>query len=462
MKKLNWNKLPDLKVKGTIWEKDAVDSKVDLNTSELEALFGAQGSGSGGGVSASGKAKPEPKETKPAAVTVIDPKRAQSVNLVLAKLVQARLDQPTVIRALVEGDLTMLDNAKMPIPDVLNLLLNTLPSPDEVQLLDDCHEPRQSMGDVEQWMLMLKEKVPQFQARTTALVARSSFSESYGEKYRIVSTVLETAKQIKSSKALVRLLQQTLAIGNYLNGTSRNGGAYGFKLNVLTDLASCKTTDGKSTLLHYLAKNTAKMGTGGAPLIDTVKKELSAMDAPLRFEWAAVSAEVDILSSSVRRIETLVASDKVAAFTASMGTFLQEAKAKMDALSKMKAEVNQLCLDLGTWFAEQKVDKEPEKFFALIGTFVKTLENADKYNREAVERDEKQRKRQETAAKEAEEAKNRPKKSAQATAAVVDEASFRTALASRRRFVEDLEAGIAEGRVQRHRASVAADGMVGL
>lgn len=356
----------------------------------------------------------------------------------------------------------MLDNAKMPIPDVLNLLLNTLPSSDEVQLLDDCHEPRQSMGDVEQWMLMLKEKVPQFQARTTALVARSSFSESYGEKYRIVSTVLETAKQIKSSKALVRLLQQTLAIGNYLNGTSRNGGAYGFKLNVLTDLASCKTTDGKSTLLHYLAKNTAKMGTGGAPLIDTVKKELSAMDAPLRFEWAAVSAEVDILSSSVRRIETLVASDKVAAFTASMGTFLQEAKAKMDALSKMKAEVNQLCLDLGTWFAEQKVDKEPEKFFALIGTFVKTLENADKYNREAVERDEKQRKRQETAAKEAEEAKNRPKKSAQATAAVVDEASFRTALASRRRFVEDLEAGIAEGRVQRHRASVAADGMVGL
>ena len=40
--------------------------------------------------------------------------------------------------------------------------------------------------------------------------------------------------QVRHSKALKTVLRQVLRLGNYLNGDSARGGAYGFKL---TDLA---------------------------------------------------------------------------------------------------------------------------------------------------------------------------------------------------------------------------------
>ncbi len=43
-----------------------------------------------------------------------------------------------------------------------------------------------------------------------------------------------------------------MANGNYLNGTSARGGAYGFKIDVLEKLGDVKTTDGKKNFLIYL------------------------------------------------------------------------------------------------------------------------------------------------------------------------------------------------------------------
>ncbi len=59
---------------------------------------------------------------------------------------------------------------------------------------------------------------------------------------------------IKKCTKLPRLLEIILAVGNYLNGTGPRGGAYGFKLEVLTKLADTKTADNKSTLLHYIVR----------------------------------------------------------------------------------------------------------------------------------------------------------------------------------------------------------------
>lgn len=57
------------------------------------------------------------------------------------------------------------------------------------------------------------------------------------------------AKLITFSPLPSPLLSPT---GNYMNGESKRGGAWGFKLEVLPKLADTKTLDNKSTLLHYL------------------------------------------------------------------------------------------------------------------------------------------------------------------------------------------------------------------
>lgn len=47
-------------------------------------------------------------------------------------------------------------------------------------------------------------------------------------------------------------MQYVLAVGNYLNGQSARGGAYGFKMDMLEKIAEVKSTDNKKNLLMYV------------------------------------------------------------------------------------------------------------------------------------------------------------------------------------------------------------------
>jgi len=46
---------------------------------------------------------------------------------------------------------------------------------------------------------------------------------------------------VRQSKALKTVLRQVLRLGNYLNGDSARGGAYGFKLTDLAKLVQVKS-----------------------------------------------------------------------------------------------------------------------------------------------------------------------------------------------------------------------------
>ena len=70
------------------------------------------------------------------------------------------------------------------------------------------------------------------------------------------------------------ILKYTLAVGNYLNGTSLKGGAHGFKIDILEKLAEIKNTDSKSTVLQYvLEKATAEKGNFNQKLVLEEKEE---------------------------------------------------------------------------------------------------------------------------------------------------------------------------------------------
>jgi len=445
MRKLNWIKVGDLKIKGTVWEEKAIDTSVSIDIDELEALFGSQPAATGSSLSLT---KPKEEAAKPAALALIDPKRAQSISTVLGNLKSMKLEQPKVMRALVDADLGLLENGRMSVEQVLTLIHSATPQPDEVEALEGFDQSNyESLRDVEQWLITLLHGVPNLSARTAALVNRAQFSDVYRDQHEVVSRVLQTARQIRHSPSLVHLLSHTLAYGNYLNGTSRTGGAYWFKLSVLSELTSTKSVDGTSTLLHYLARRVSTAAEDGGSLVSAVKAELSCMDEPVRFEWSIVSAEIDGVNRGIKAMESLVAKDQVAAFTSSMGVFLTDAQAKMQELVDMRKMVNELCAEMGCWFVADKVDKEPEKFFGLIGSFIKALDTADKFNKEASAREEKKRKRAEKAAREAESAKSRPKESGRKGGNGPD---LVAALANRRRFVDDVEEGIAGGIVRRH------------
>ncbi|KAG8330411.1 Formin-like protein 2 [Homalodisca vitripennis] len=68
-----------------------------------------------------------------------------------------------------------------------------------------------------------------------------------------VHAIISASSSVKSSRKLRRLLEVVLAFGNYLN-SSKRGPAYGFKLQSLDTLGDTKSSDKRSSLLHYIAE----------------------------------------------------------------------------------------------------------------------------------------------------------------------------------------------------------------
>jgi hypothetical protein len=60
-----------------------------------------------------------------------------------------------------------------------------------------------------------------------------TFEEKAHEVLPLIITVCKAFKETSYCDKFLKLLQIVLAIGNYLNGNTSNGRAYGFKLEVL-------------------------------------------------------------------------------------------------------------------------------------------------------------------------------------------------------------------------------------
>lgn len=64
----------------------------------------------------------------------------------------------------------------------------------------------------------------------------------------------EGFESLKNNKKFHHILEISLAVGNYLNGTSFKGGAWGFKIDSLEKLEDVKSTDGSMNVAFYVIK----------------------------------------------------------------------------------------------------------------------------------------------------------------------------------------------------------------
>lgn len=128
-----------------------------------------------------------------------------------------------------------------------------MPTDEEIAQLQGYEEDPSQLGVTERFFLSLKE-VPMPAIRIDAqmfVVNGNEMVEELGEKLRKLEA---TFSAFQTSSRFKRLLEVVLALGNYLNGTSSRGGAYGFSLSGLTKVAEMKAQDNKTTLLEYIVQ----------------------------------------------------------------------------------------------------------------------------------------------------------------------------------------------------------------
>ena len=299
--------------------------------------------------------------------------RANNVSISISRFKQT---PEAIAKAILHGDPESLS------ADQLASLQTILPTAEDVEVVQGFDGPAASLGKAEQFFLSLAA-VPRYAVRAKCMLTRANFDEKLVELSHSVEAVQQAAEQVRGSVTLRLVCEVTLAIGNYLNGGTAKGGAWGFKLDSLNKLLDTKSLDGKSTLLHYLARELDRQHGGvdppELPPPLRLSAELSFVDAAARLRWKDECTEVSALSAGIEQVAAQVEMDKTGPFAESLGAFYTQASKQVSALVSKKDAADDACARIIAWFGEDK-KANPEEVFSTLHNFMLSLEKARRYN----------------------------------------------------------------------------------
>ncbi|CAG8616675.1 9760_t:CDS:2, partial [Ambispora gerdemannii] len=240
--------------------------------------------------------------------------------------------------------------------------------------------------------------IPRLSERLTCMIFRRRFEIEAEELLPDISILRDAHMELKNSEKFKKLLKTVLAIGNYLNGSSFRGNAYGFQLNALLNMGDTKAaennTKGAATLLHYLAVTLEENQKELVNFMD----ELPHLEPAARVSVVTVMASVNNWATGVSHIrEEIHALDKIKIlpnndrFVEEFVEFIEPTVTKIrDMAKKLDNELKQLLL----YYGEDPSSTKPEDFFKLIVSFASYFAKARKENEELQKKAEKERERE--------------------------------------------------------------------
>jgi hypothetical protein len=218
---------------------------------------------------------------------LVDAKRAYTVAISLARFksdAKTKADAAALVADIMRmDDLFTLEQ--------LIILQKLLPTADEAEAIAEyrkCGGDVALFGDVETWFAQCGRQ-PQLRARLRIAIFAQEFPSTVRSLEQGLEAVEDAYTEVRSSAPLKVLLKAVLDLGNYLNGGTRTGQAYGFSLDGLTKLRGVKSVDNATTLLHFLARLVAD--TDAAADADLLPS-LAHVAVGARVEQAFLTAEV--------------------------------------------------------------------------------------------------------------------------------------------------------------------------
>ena len=239
MRALFWSIISTSQLNKSVW-KSLDDSKIKLNIDELIKCFAQKKSAE---KSSSEESKSQEEVKKIEKISFLTKERTQGVGIILGKL---RLSNSAIIEGLLSCDLVLLQEGS------LNSLRAALPDDAEYGVVGNYEGDIELLAVPDRFFYSLIKEVPAYKFRVEGMLFTFSHKEIIGSLKSKVEMIETTIEQLKSNKRLMVVLETILAAGNYLNGTSARGGAFGFTVDSLSKVIDMRGQDGKTTLLDYL------------------------------------------------------------------------------------------------------------------------------------------------------------------------------------------------------------------
>ena len=293
---------------------------VDMDFASLSKFFckddgGKAGGKAGGKGGAANAAEAKTAQIKAGSVSLLDQKRAQNAGIGLARL---KLTVAEARRALLTFDenVLSLDRAKV--------LRDVMPNGDEVDVYRSFEGELRTLSKLDKFFLEVSQ-IQHAKERVDAIIAKMSFASLAMALRASIDVVNRAVATMYNSKTVLHAVSCVLAMGNYMNGGTRRGGAYGFKLSTLLKLGTTKANTSIGTvneeeekeggegsgsaaaspalrpqsLLHLLANH---MMVASPELLVTCKEDLRTFEAAARVNGSQLRQELMAVKQCVNAL----------------------------------------------------------------------------------------------------------------------------------------------------------------
>ncbi|XP_069841841.1 protein diaphanous homolog 2 isoform X2 [Dendropsophus ebraccatus] len=381
MKRINWSKVePQELSESSFWVK-AREEKFEFPElfSKLSQTFATHQKVK--------KTLQEEEESKPVMakkkvkeLKVLDSKTAQNLSIFLGSY---RMSYEEIKNIVLE-----VDEEKLSESLIQNLIKN-LPEQKELNLLSQLRSEYEELCEPEQFGVVMST-VKMLRPRLNGIFFKLTFDEHISNIKPDIIAVTLACEELKKSESFKKVLELVLLVGNYMNSGSRNAKSLGFNISFLCKIRDTKSSDQKSTLLHFLAEVCEERFTDILKFPD----ELEHVESASKVSAQNLKASLDAMDHQIKRLEGDIKNfpktdnphDK---FVEKMTTFAQSAREQYEKLSNMHNNMNKLYNNLGEYFTFDPKAVSVEEFFGDLSSFRSLFLDAVKENNKRREMEEK-------------------------------------------------------------------------
>jgi len=294
---------------------------------------------------------------------VLDAKAAQNLSVVLGGALK-HISYTDLRKCILRCDTSVLTE------NLLQSLIQYLPSPDQLNRLQEFSSEIDNLAEAEQFAISLAD-IKRLVPRLKSLRFQLHYPELVQDCKPDIVAATAACEEVKKSKKFGKLLEIILLIGNIMNTGSRNEQSVGFDISYLPKLSNTKDRDNKSTLLHFLVENIEK----NYPELLNFYEELIHLDKAARVSIDGVQKALKQMDNSIKNLETdlknasRVSTDPDDKFEEAMGAFCTEARGQCSILQAMGTKMETLYNDLSDYYVFDKQKYTLEEFFGDIKTF---------------------------------------------------------------------------------------------
>uniref|UniRef100_A0A8C5TY94 Protein diaphanous homolog 2 n=1 Tax=Malurus cyaneus samueli TaxID=2593467 RepID=A0A8C5TY94_9PASS len=384
MKRINWSKIEPQEIgENSFWVKAEEDKFEDPELfAKLALTFGTQ---------MKAKKPVEESEEKKAAqskkkikeLRVLDGKSAQNLSIFLGSF---RLPYEEIKNIILE-----VDEEKLSESLIQNLVKN-LPEQKELNALAELKDEYNDLAEPEQFGVVMSS-VKMLRSRLNGILFRLMFEEHVNNIKPDIMAVTLACEELKKSESFSKLLELVLFLGNYMNSGSRNAQSLGFNISFLCKIRDTKSSDQKTTLLHFLAEICEENYRDILKFPD----ELQHVESASKVSAQTLKSNLDSMNQQIQRLEKDIENfpktqDEHDKFVEKMSIsffFAESAREQYEKLSNMHNNMTKLYENLGEYFTFDPKAISIEEFFGDLSNFRTLFLEALKENNKRRELEEK-------------------------------------------------------------------------